>query len=202
MGGETALEMQGFGVGAQSVGAFYNAKGQKTTLNTQAAIDETNAKLADMAEQSARLTGQRQEQSVRLNTAQVKSSQRAAMAANGVDLSSTTPVAVQTSTDVLGEVDANTVAANAMRNAFGYQSQAVSLRNRAIGNRAAAGAISPWMSAAGSLVEGAGKVSESWYKLKKEGAFDKKTSLSNYGPQNDFFARNFGQHNLVSDALY
>lgn len=202
MGGSTALAMQGFGVGAQTVGAFYNAKGQKTALSAQAAIDETNARLADMSAQSALLTGQRQEQSVKLTAAQVKSSQRAAQAANGIDLSSTTPVAVRTSTDVLGEVDAATVAANAMRTAFGYQSTALNFRNKAIGERASAKAISPWFSAAGSLVSGASTVADSWYKLKKEGAFDTKTSLSGYGPRNDWFARNFGQHNLVSDALY
>lgn len=202
MGGSTALAMQGFGVGASTVGAYYNALGQKSTLDAQAHISETNAKLADMSAQSAMLSGQRQEQAVKLNTAQVKSSQRAAFAANGVDLSSTTPVAVLTTTDVLGETDAATVAANAMRTAFGYQAQGVSYRNQALSERAASKSINPFFSAAGTLIAGAGTVSESWYKLKKEGAFDKKTSTSNYGPQNDWFARTFGQHNLVSDALF
>lgn len=202
MGGEAALAMQGFGVGASSTGAYYNARSQKTTLNSQAAIDETNAKIADMSAASALLTGQRQEQSVKLNTAQIKSSQRAAQAANGLDLSSTTPVAVRTSTDVVGEIDAATVAANAMRSAFGYQVQSLNYSNRARGERVAAKGINPWVSAAGTLISGAGTVTESWYKLKKEGAFDTKKSSSDYGPQNDWFARNFGQHNLVSDALY
>lgn len=202
MGGETALAMQGFGVGASTVGAYYNALGQKTTLDARAEINENNANLAEMSAQSALLTGQRQEQSVDLHGAQVKSSQRAAFAANGVDLSSTTPVSVLTSTDVLSQTDAATVAANAMRTAFGYQSQGLGYRNQALTERAMSKSINPFFSAAGSLVAGAGTVSESWYKLKKEGAFDKKTSSSTYGPQNDFFARAFGQHNLVSDALY
>lgn len=206
MGGETALAMQGFGVGMQTVGAYYNASGQKSTLNAQAHIDENNAKLAEMSAQSALLTGQRQEQSVKLNTAQVKSSQKAAQAANGIDLGSQTAVAVRTSTDVIGEIDAATVAANASRTAFGYQAQKVNYENRARGARTAADAISPFMSGVSTLIAGAGTVSESWYKLKKEGAFETdtgKSKVSNrYGPQDDFFARNFGQHNLVSDALY
>lgn len=202
MGGEAALGMQAFGVGASSVGAYYNAVGQKTALNAQANLDETNAKLAEMSAQSALLTGQRQEQAVKLNTAQIKSSQRTAMAANGIDLSSTTPVAVLTSTDTVGEVDAATVAANASRAAFGYRAQGVDYTNRALLARSSAKSISPWFSAAGTLISGASTVADTWYKLKKEGAFDTKPSMGSYGPQNDWFARNFGQHNLVSDALY
>lgn len=202
MGGETALAMQGFGVGTSAVGAFYNAQGQKNALQTQAGIDDTNAKLAELSSQSALLSGQRQEQGVRLNTAQIKGSQRAAQAANGVDLSEGSPLAVRTTTDVIGEVDAATVAANAMRQAFGYQAQKVGFENRALTARSAAGSINPFFSAGSSLVAGAGTVSESWYKLKKEGAFDAKKSSSGFGPQNDAFAQIFGQHNLISDALY
>lgn len=204
MGGEAALAMQGFGAGSSATGAYFNAKSQKSAFQSQAYIDDVNAKMADMSAQSALLTGQRQEQAVKLNAAQVKSSQRTSMAANGLDLSSTTPVAVLTSTDVLSETDAATVAANAMRTAFGYQSQGVSYRNKAIGERAAANSISPIFSTVSSLISSAGTVSESWYKLKKEGAFDtkSKTATSDYGPQNDWFARTFGQHNLVSDALF
>lgn len=202
MGGEAALGMQGFGAGMSTVGAYYNAVGQKSTLNAQAHIDDVNSKISDMSTQSAILSGQREEQKVKLNTAQIKSSQKTAMAANGIDLSSTTPVAVLTSTDTLGEIDAATVSANAMRTAFGYQTQSLNFQNKARGERATAKGINPWMSAAGTAIAGASTVSQSWYSLKKEGAFDTKPSSSDVGPQNDWFARNFGQHNLVSDALY
>lgn len=202
MGAETSLAMQGFGAGASATGAYFQAQGQKSTLNAQAHIDDVNSTLADMSAQSALLSGQREEQAVDLNTAKIKAGQKTAMAANGIDLSEGTPVAVLTGTDVLGKVDAATVAANAMRTAFGYQSQSVSYKNQAIGARASAGAISPFFAAAGSLVGSAGKVADSWYKFNKEGAFNPSPSTSSYGPQNDTFSRIFGQHNLVSDALY
>lgn len=201
MTADVAIASQGFGAGMSSVGAFYNAQGQKNTLKSQARIDDLNAKMADMSAQSALLAGQREEQAVRLNTAKLKSAQKTAFAANGIDLSEGSPVTVLTSTDVLGETDANTVAANAMRTAFGYQAQSVNYKNKALGERAEAGAISPWSSAAGTFLSSAGKVAESWYTLKKDGAFSD-NRMGTYGPQNDFFARNFGQHNLVSDALY
>lgn len=198
--GFSALSLQGAGAGISTVGAFYNAKGQKSTLNAQAHLDETNAKLATMSAQSAILTGQRQEQVVKLNTAQLKSKQRTAMAANGIDLSSTTPVAVLTSTDAIGEVDAATVAANAMRTAFGYETQSVNFSNRARGARAAADGINPFVSAGGSLLSGAGRVAESWYKLDKAGAFDEPAAGEK--TKDSWFARTIQKSNLVSDALY
>lgn len=201
MGGEAALATQGFGVGAQAVGAYYNAAGQRDTLKAAANIDDLNAKLAEKSAQSAILSGQREEQSVNLQTAEIKSAQKTAFAANGIDLNSTTPLSVLTSTDVVGKWKATSVAVNALNRSFGYQTQAMNATNKGLYDRAAASGINPFLSTAGSLISGAGRVAQSWYSLKKEGAFD-----SQYhpviGPQNDVFARIFGQHNLVSDALY
>lgn len=204
MGAEGALAMQGFGVGTSTMGAFFNAQGQRSSLKSEAAIAELNAKMADMSSQTALLSGQRQEQAVKLNAAQIKSAQRTSMAANGVDLGSTTAVNILTSTDVLSEVDAATVSANAARSAFGYQTQALNFRNKARSATATAKGINPLLAAGGTLLAGAGTVAQSWYKLDQQGAFDKPSSTgsSNIGPQNDLFARMFGQHNLVSDALY
>jgi len=202
MGAETALGMQGFGVGMSTAGAFYTAQGQQSTLSAQAHIDENNAKMATMSAQSALLTGQREEQAKRLTTAQLKSTQRAAIAANGIDLGSQSPVAVLTSTDVVGEVDANEIAANAMRKAFGYQTQSVNYSNRARGARAAADGINPIASAGGTLLTGAGAVASSWYKLDKAGAFSSTDDGPNSSPpQDSWIDRNFGD-TLVARALY
>lgn len=200
MSGEVALGAQGFGVGMSSVGAYFNAQGQKSTLNAQANIDDMNAKMEEMTAQSALLSGQRQEQASDISYANIKSSQKTAFAANGIDLSSQTPVNVLTSTDVLKESDAATIAANAGRAAFGARQTGLSYTNRARGERATASGINPTLTAVGSLLSGAGSVAQSWYSLKKAGAFD--VSPNSYGPQNDLAARVFGQHNLVSDALY
>lgn len=199
MGADTAIGAQGFGAGLSSVGAYYNAQGQKTALNSTADIADVNSKIANMSAQSALLSGQREEQAVDLNTAKIKATQKTAFAANGIDLSSQTPVNVLTTTDVVGRIDANTVAANALRTAFGYQTQSLSYSNQASGARTAASGISPDLAATTSLVGSAGRVADSWYKLNKVGAFDNSTT---YGPQNDIMSKVFGQHNLVSDALY
>jgi len=153
-----ALSLQGAGAINSTVGSYYAAGAQRSALELQADLAEVSAK-------STMLAGEREQQRSRLNTAQVKGAQRAAMAANGVDLSSGTANRVLTSTDLVGEVDAQTIAANALRTAWGYRTQGAQ-------SRATAGAISPGMSALTTLMGGASQVAGSWYTMNKAGAFD------------------------------
>lgn len=148
-----ALALQGAGAVNSAVGAYYSAGAQKSALNLRADLDENAAQMALVA-------GQRDEQRSRLGTAQVKGTQRAAMAANGVDLGSDTPNRILTSTDLVGEVDAQTIHSNALRSAWGYRVQGAQ-------DRAAAGAISPASSALTSLLGSSGRVAESWYSFNK-----------------------------------
>ena len=66
----------------------------------------------------------------------------------------------------------NTLTANAVRSAWGYRTQAVNFENEALTKRATAGAISPFGSAAGSLLGSAATVAGSWYSLNKVGALN------------------------------
>ena len=201
MSGDLALGAQGFGAGQSAVGAYFNAQGQKSTLNAQADIDDINAKLQEMTAQSDLLQGQRQEQASYISYANIKSSQKTAFAANGIDLNSSTPLNVLTSTDTLKEVDAATIAANATRSAFGARQTGLSFSNKAAGERLQAGAINPFMSATGSIISSAGTVADSWYKLKKEGAFDTPDKKDGTTPTPDWLTRQIGD-NLVSRTLF
>lgn len=170
--GFSALAMQGAGVAASTVGSYFAAQSQKNALGAQADIADINARTSESTAQSALYQGQAQEISARLKTGQLKSSQRVAMAANGIDLGSGTATNILTSTDTMGEIDANTIAANAVRSAFGYRTQATNFQNEALMKRATAGAISPISSAVSSLLTGAGQVAGSWYAMSKAGALD------------------------------
>jgi len=201
MSGDFALGAQGFGAGQAAVGAYFNASGQKTTLNAQADIDDINARLQEMTAQSELLSGQRQEQQSNITYESLKSSQKTAFAANGIDLSSETPVNVMTSTDTVKEWDAATIAANATRSAFGARQTGLTYSNRARGARAQAEAINPFMSATGSLISSAGTVASSWYTLKKNGAFDSPDKKDGATPTPDWLTRQIGD-NLVSRTLF
>ncbi|MBP6464971.1 MAG: hypothetical protein KA324_13645 [Rubrivivax sp.] len=152
------LGMSAAGAASQTVGSFYAAKSQRDQMRLQ-------ADMADVQARQALLAGEREQQRSRLATANLKSRQTVAMAANGVALDSGTPNAVLTSTDVMGEIDANTIEQNALAQAWGYRTQAGM-------DRARANAINPGMSAATTLLGSATQVASTWYGMKKAGALD------------------------------
>lgn len=174
----TATQTGQFGLGMQAtsalmgvVGSFYAAKAQKSALQTQAELDRINAQIAESGAQSALLAGQAETGRITLKAGQVKGAQRAALAANGVDLSTGNAAETVATTDLMKEIDKNQAEVNAVRSAWGYRTQATNYLNDAAMKSSAAGSISPAGSAAMSLLGGAGQVASSWYSLNKSGAF-------------------------------
>lgn len=164
--------MQGAGAASSAVGAYYGAQSNKISLGLQANLADTSARVSESAAQATLLTGQREEQKSMLATASLKSAQRVGMAANGVDLGEGSPLNVLTTTDTMGQIDANTIKANAIKSAWGYRMQGVNQTNQANMSRAAADAINPTQSAISSLLGSAGSVASSWYMFGKNGMLD------------------------------
>lgn len=150
-----------------AIGGYYSAVAQKSALNF-------NAKMADLQARGELEKGQHEVARLTMKAGQVKSAQRAAMAANGIDLGVGNAAEVQASTEILKEIDKNTLEANAIRSAWGYQVDALM-------GRAKASTISPFGAAAGTLLTSAGSVADSWYKFKQSGAFDSATSTVTIG---------------------
>lgn len=173
MAAATSLALMAAGAASNTIGSFYSAKGQQSALRYQADIADTNARIAELGAQSELIRGQREEQASRLRTAQLKSGQRVAMAANGIDLGEGSARDILTSTDYMGEVDANTIAANALGQAWGYRTQGMNFQNDARMARANASAISPGMAAATTLLGEAGRVASTWYAMDKAAATPK-----------------------------
>jgi hypothetical protein len=148
-----------------ALGAYQGAQSSKLALEGQADIADINARMLESTAQSTLLTGQREEQKSRIATANLKGTQRASLAANGVDLGEGSALNIQTTTDVMGEIDAQTIAANAVRGAWGYRTQAVNETNKGRSARASASAISPEGAMFTSLIGGAGQVASSWYQM-------------------------------------
>lgn len=125
------IGLQRQAIGIQAQGQILQGKSAKLQADTQAAIARINARLAESAAQGTLFSGQRQEQAKRLETAAFKSRQRVGFAASGVDLTSDSVVRVLTSTDMIGDIDANTIAANAIRAAWGYRTEATNQQTQA-----------------------------------------------------------------------
>lgn len=186
----TSLALQGSGAGIATVGSYFSALGQKTSLGAQANVADINAQMSEDEAQAALLAGQKEQQGILLKGAQTKSSQRTSLAANGVDLGVGSALNVQDSTDVLTQVDANQASTNAIRAAFGYRTQGVGYKNTALLDRAQASSVSPWLAAGGTLLTSASSIATSRYMLQKSGALN---NSSTYGPNNSWLARNVSQ---------
>lgn len=155
MGEYVAAGIQGMGVGMSASGAYNQAQTQKATLGYEAAVADNNAKIADYQARTEQQIGVQQEQAQQLKTANLFGAQRAAMAANGIDLGQGSATDILTGTQFMGERDALTIRDNAARRAWGYNVSAQNYRGEAATERTMGGAIGPGMAAATSLLTGA-----------------------------------------------
>ena len=160
-----ALMIAGMVSGA--IGSYYSAKNQKIQLEGQARLDEINARIAELGAQQELLRGEKEVGQISMQAGRLKSAQRVALAANGVDLGEGNAAELQASTDLMKEIDMNTVQANAIRSAWGYRTQGVNAVNSAIARRATGAGISPGGQAFTTLLGSAGQVAGSWYQMTK-----------------------------------
>lgn len=170
--GQLSMGLSVAGMVSGAIGGFYSAKSTKSSLKFQAAMSEINARIAEQGAQQELFKGQQEVGKLTLAAGHLKSRQRASMAANGIDLGEGSAAEIQASTDIMTEIDANTLTANAVRSAWGYKMQGVNQKNEALMKRGTASAISPFAAGASSLLGSAGQVAGQWYSLNKERAFD------------------------------
>jgi len=145
-----------------AAGSYFSAATQKSNLNAQAAIAESNARMAEGSAQSALARGNQQVAAHTLRTGQLRGRQRAALAANGVDLGAGSSAEVQASTKILSDIDRHQIEANAIYEAWGLRTQKVNYQNQALMARSEAKGSNPGAALAGSLLGSAGSVASSW----------------------------------------
>lgn len=162
-----SLGLQTAGAISGAIGGFYSARMTKNQLAFEADMSRINARIAELGARSAFEKGQKEVASLTMQAGQLKSRQRAAMAANGIDLGEGNAAEVQASTELMKEMDKQTLEANAVRSAWGYRVEAANLQSAAMMKEGSASGISPLMAGASSLLTGAGQVASSWYQYNK-----------------------------------
>lgn len=182
--GALSLGLQTAGVVSGAIGGFYSAKMTKQQLAFESAMAEINGRVAELGAQQELLNGQKAVGALTLQAGQLKSRQRASMAANLVDLGEGNAAEIQASTDLMKAIDVNTLEANAVRSAWGFRTQGANYQSEAIAKRGTASGISPFMAGASSLLTGAGQVASSWYRFKNPDAFKDKDSVAFDKPSN------------------
>lgn len=111
-------------MGAGIAGAVGQANAQRMQGDYQKMVGDTNARLATMQAQDATTRGDRTAGQIQRQGKQMIGSQRAALAAQGVDVNSGSAADVQAGTAAMTAHDALTAKNNAWREAWGYQVQA------------------------------------------------------------------------------
>lgn len=143
-----AASLAGAGVGA------YSSYQQGKSAEAQA---EYNAKQAEAQAADAQLRGGIEANQKRQEVRRAIASQQTQLAANGVETSSGSGLTLMSDAAHEGELDAQTAYANAMREAYGYQSQATAYRYS--GKTAKSNAYGQ---AAGSLLSGVSSAASTW----------------------------------------
>jgi hypothetical protein len=98
-----------------AAGAVQQGKAAQASANYNAKVADMNAKISERQARDAVERGALEEQQQRMKTSQVIGQQRAAMAANGVDLTFGSPLDTLVDTATMGELDALTIRANTYR---------------------------------------------------------------------------------------
>ena len=168
----SAVAMSAAGMASGAVGSYWSAKNNQITLEGQAALADTNARIAELGAQQELFRGQQEVARLTLAAGQLKGRQRVAMAANGIDLGEGNAAEIQASTDLMKEIDKNTAHTNAVRSAWGYRTQGMNYQAEATVKRGTAAGINPGLTAFGSMLGSAGQVAGSWYSMNKAGAFN------------------------------
>jgi hypothetical protein len=127
--GAIAVGMSAVTAGVTAYGASQQADAQKKAANYQAQVEANNAKIAAWQRSDAIQRGEQDAQrSMRERSAMI-GKQRAALAANGVDLNQGSALDLLASTEFLGQEEVNTIQSNAAREAWGYQIQGANYSN-------------------------------------------------------------------------
>lgn len=125
---------------AESEAATSRARTRANALVAEAgaAMADLNAQGAERQAQSALYQGERAIAALTLQSGQLAGKQRAALAANGIDLGEGSAAELQASTDTMAAIDVSTLAANAANAAWGYRSEAVNSSSQAAMSRVTA----------------------------------------------------------------
>lgn len=130
-------------------------------------VANNNAKMAEYAAQDAQRRGEQDAMAIQRKGAAVKSSQRVALAAKGLDLGYGTAADLQDQTDFFAQSDTATARDNAAREAWSMRSRGQLEKSK--GDFAASNGR---LAAVGSLIGGAGQVASRWYANKNPMSYD------------------------------
>lgn len=116
---------------AGGIGAIKNSQAQREQADYQANQDSFNATVTDLQAADAIARGETDAQNAGIQAAQLKGTQKAAFAGQGVDVSTGSAADLIAETDKMSMLDILTIKNNAAKEAFGYKAQGAGYLNQA-----------------------------------------------------------------------
>jgi hypothetical protein len=123
----TGISYAAWALIAAAAGTGVAAKSAHDQSQYQGEVNKNNAKSAQFAAQDALDRGMVAEDLQRTKNRQLLAAQNAALAANGIDTTTGTGLNLLTDSAGLGEFDAQTVRANAVKQAYGLTNNSINL---------------------------------------------------------------------------
>jgi len=153
--------MQALALGASVGGTVLSAGSAYQQGQVAKQTARNNAQMAETAALDAQRRGEEEAMQVQRKGAALKSAQRVNLASKGLDLAYGTAADLQDQTDFFTQSDVATTRDNARREAWTQRA-----RGQGMLAQGRADALNANMQAAGSLLGGAGRVSDRWYTYK------------------------------------
>jgi hypothetical protein len=119
-----------FSAAAALGGGIAQSQASRAQGNIARTQSEVNAKVAEGQASDAIRRGEREAMAQKAKVRQTMGAQRAAQAAQGIDIGSDSAIGVVGDTAYYGEIDVQTIKNNAYREAFGYKQQASNIRSQ------------------------------------------------------------------------
>ena len=113
-----------------AIGGFQQAQAARAAGNANAQIAENNARLAEQQAHDTQVLAVRDQQQSAWRTRALIGQQKAAIAANGLDMDIGTPLDLMAETAMFGKADEDAIGMDAARKAWGFQAEAINYRNQ------------------------------------------------------------------------
>lgn len=157
-----------FGAVQSGFGAYFNAQSQASSLRFQASLAKINARMAEGTAESILQAGAYEAGRLSQKYGQVAGAQKAGFGARGIQGGVGSAAEQSASTELAKQTDMFAIDSNAVRQAWATRTQGVSYANEARIKSATAEGISPFVAGETSLLNSAGSVAESWYRMKMQ----------------------------------
>lgn len=163
---EVGIGLAAVGTATSVAGQLQSASAQKASADYQSKVAIGNQTIATQNADFAAAEGEQQAAVQEQKTRAQEGSILAGQASSGVDVNSATDKAVRASESELGALDANTIKSNAIRQAYGFETQATNFGNSASADTATAGndQTSGFFGGASGLLSGAGSAGQNYAK--------------------------------------